>query len=66
MHTSRHLHELTIDELGLQDQEKLEPGGFYLDRKPQSKHLWGGGTQYSQQDVDSLWQKLSKLSDMPP
>lgn len=49
----------------LQDQEKLEAGGFYLDRKPQAKHLWGGGTQYQQQDVDRMWQTLSKLANLP-
>jgi hypothetical protein len=44
----------------LQDDAKLVPGAFYLDRAPQEKHLsWGlGSTKYSTRDVDQLWANL--------
>mmetsp|Transcript_4882 Transcript_4882/g.10484 ORF Transcript_4882/g.10484 Transcript_4882/m.10484 type:complete len:328 (-) Transcript_4882:437-1420(-) len=52
----------TIVWLALQDSSKLEPGGLYLDRTTQPKHLSWGGTKYSPADVDKLWDKLIKLS----
>mmetsp|Transcript_9877 Transcript_9877/g.24673 ORF Transcript_9877/g.24673 Transcript_9877/m.24673 type:complete len:325 (-) Transcript_9877:380-1354(-) len=51
----------TIVWLCLQDDSKLENGGFYLDRQPQSKHLRWGGTQYTPQQVDQLWDKLTMM-----
>lgn len=37
------------------------PGGFYLDRAPQAKHLSMGGTAYSKCDVDQLWENLNMM-----
>lgn len=51
----------TIVWLALQDQDKLEPGAFYLDRAPRPKHLPLGGTGYNDKDVDTLWDKLSSM-----
>ena len=50
----------------VQDASNLEPGGYYLDRKPQTKHLWGGGTAYKAQDAKKLWDSLSQLTGLPP
>jgi len=46
----------------LQDASKLQPGGFYLDRRPQGKHLPLGGTKYSSADVDRLWDTLEGMA----
>lgn len=51
----------TVVWLLLQDADKLQPGGFYLDRRPAPKHLWGGGTSYSRDKVDQLWAKLTQM-----
>lgn len=48
--------------LCLQDLDKLQPGGFYLDRQLQPKHLPLAGTKYSAADVDRLWEVLEKLA----
>lgn len=50
--------------LSLEDTSKIEPGAYYLDRKPQAKHLswFGGGTKYSEADVDQLMDVLSKFT----
>ncbi|GFH23789.1 uncharacterized protein HaLaN_21466, partial [Haematococcus lacustris] len=48
----------TLVYLALQDPAKLQPGGFYLDRAPQAKHLTLGCTQYSAKEVDRLWSQL--------
>jgi dehydrogenase/reductase SDR family protein 12 len=45
-----------------QDGGKLEPGAFYLDRRPQHKHLALAGTKYSAADVDALWIKLEGMA----
>lgn len=45
-----------------QDADKLEPGAFYLDRRPQAKHLLFAGTKYSAADVDRLWAALELLA----
>lgn len=45
-----------------QDLDKLQPGGFYLDRHLQPKHLPLAGTKYSAADVDRLWEVLEKLA----
>lgn len=52
----------TIVWLALQDDPTLEPGGFYLDRRPQAKHLGLATTRYKPKDVDNLWEKLLKMS----
>ena len=46
----------------MQDADNLEGGGFYLDRRPQAKHLLFGGTQYSAAQVDALWERLAALA----
>jgi hypothetical protein len=46
----------------LQDSDKLEPGGFYLDRQPRGKHLPLAGTGYSPSQVDQLWAKLEDMA----
>lgn len=51
----------TIAWLAETDDAKLEPGGYYLDRLPQSKHLPLSRTSYSQEDVKSLMLKLDML-----
>lgn len=48
--------------LCLQDGDKLEPGGFYLDRHPQAKHLPLAGTKYGSADVDRLWAALEGMA----
>lgn len=48
-----------------QEPGKLEGGGFYLDRAPQSKHLPLAGTKYSSGQVDSLWTRLSEMGGLP-
>jgi hypothetical protein len=48
----------------LQDESKLQPGAFYLDRSPQAKHLTLGGTQYSPQQAAELWQKLMQMAGL--
>eukprot|EP00887_Chlorella_sp_A99_P001207 scaffold14.g1207.t1 len=48
--------------LALEDANKLQPGGFYLDRKLQSKHLPLAGTRYSEADVDALVKRLEDMA----
>ncbi|KAI7842490.1 hypothetical protein COHA_003844 [Chlorella ohadii] len=48
--------------LCLEDDSKLQPGGFYLDRQPQAKHLPLAGTSYSSADVDRMWTALAQLA----
>lgn len=48
--------------LALQDASQLQPGGFYLDRQPQAKHLALAGTKYGSADVDALWSALEALA----
>jgi hypothetical protein len=48
----------------LQDESKLQPGAFYLDRSPQAKHLTLGGTHYSPQQAAELWGKLMQLAGL--
>ncbi|KAL4855323.1 Dehydrogenase/reductase SDR family member 12 [Chlorella vulgaris] len=48
--------------LCVEDGGKLEPGAFYLDRRPQHKHLALAGTKYSAADVDALWIKLEGMA----
>ncbi|EFJ45998.1 hypothetical protein VOLCADRAFT_82077 [Volvox carteri f. nagariensis] len=43
------------------DASALQPGGFYLDRAPQTKHLRMAGTQYGKQHVDELWAALERM-----
>jgi len=52
----------TITWLALADDTELQPGAFYLDRKPQSKHLLWAFTQYNSAAVDTLWDQLSSMS----
>lgn len=51
-----------------QDMDKLEPGAFYLDRSPQSKHLMLAGTRYKPEAVDRLWERLGAMAApaLPP
>ena len=51
----------TIVWLSVQTREKLESGGFYLDRSPQSKHLLLSGTSYSEKDARDLMEKLDAM-----
>ncbi|KAF6260751.1 hypothetical protein COO60DRAFT_857255 [Scenedesmus sp. NREL 46B-D3] len=51
--------------LALEDEVKLQPGAFYLDRSPQIKHLTLGGTQYSPQQAADLWRKLMQMAGLP-
>ena len=48
----------------MQDPSKLENGGLYLDRQVQAKHLWLGGTKYSEADVDRLWARLCDMAGL--
>ena len=45
-----------------QDSDKLEPGAFYLDRRPQAKHLALAGTRYTPAQVDTLWARLEAMA----
>ena len=51
----------TITWLCLQDADKIESGGFYLDRQPQAKHLPFSGTKYSVEDAQRLLTVLDKI-----
>jgi len=51
--------------LACEDESKLQNGAFYLDRAVAEKHMWGAGTQYTDQQKQLLWQKLSKLAGLP-
>ncbi len=51
----------TIFYLCVEDIKKLESGGFYLDRKVQSKHLPLSGTGYSEEDAKKLVSALDEL-----
>lgn len=46
---------------GPQDASALEPGGLYLDRAVQPKHLSLSGTAYGKQQVDELWGALEGM-----
>jgi dehydrogenase/reductase SDR family protein 12 len=52
----------TIVWLAMKDTKDLEPGGFYLDRTPQSKHLPFAGTSYTNEEASSLVMKLDNLA----
>jgi dehydrogenase/reductase SDR family protein 12 len=52
----------TIVWLSVKDTSALEPGGFYLDRTPQSKHLPLAATGYSKEEAETLIKKLDVLS----
>ena len=54
----------TVLWLALQDHEALEGGALYLDRAVQSKHMFMAGTQYKNNDVDVLFDKLCKLANI--
>ncbi|CAG9462547.1 unnamed protein product [Pedinophyceae sp. YPF-701] len=54
----------TITWLALADEDKLEQGGFYLDRKPWPKHLTLARTSYSSADVDRLWTQLETMAGL--
>lgn len=45
-----------------QDPKSLEAGAFYLDRRPQPKHLTWGGTAYSQQQAEAVVDKIQALT----
>lgn len=51
----------TITWLSLQDADKIESGAFYLDRKPQTKHLPFSGTKYSDEEAQRLLTVLDNL-----
>ena len=46
---------------GQQNESKLQPGAFYLDRSPQSKHLTWGGTAYGADKAEQLYKKLLEV-----
>lgn len=54
----------TIVWLALEDGSKLQPGAFYLDRQPQTKHLTLGGTKYSKQEAAELYDKVLALAGL--
>lgn len=49
--------------LALEDMDKLQPGAFYLDRKPAAKNLSWASTAYTDADVDKLWDQLNAIAD---
>jgi dehydrogenase/reductase SDR family member 12 len=51
----------TVVWLCLEDSEKIEAGGFYLDRHPQGKHLVMGGTRYGAGEPERLAAKLDGM-----
>lgn len=55
----------TVLWLALEDEAKLQPGAFYLDRSPQAKHLTLGGTHYSPQQAAQLWEQLMAMAGLP-
>lgn len=54
----------TIVWLALEDASKLQPGAFYLDRQPQTKHLTLGGTRYSSEQAAELYGTLLKMAGL--
>jgi dehydrogenase/reductase SDR family protein 12 len=52
----------TIVWLAMKDTSALEPGGFYLDRAPQSKHLPLSATGYTKEEASKLMSKLDDLA----
>ncbi len=52
----------TIVWLSVKEAKSLEPGAFYLDRAPQSKHLPLAATGYSKEEAETLIKKLDVLS----
>jgi len=53
----------TIVWLCAEDSDKLVSGAFYLDRRPQAKHLPLSGTKYSEECVDTLIEKLDSMAE---
>lgn len=51
----------TIVWLLLCDAAALQPGAFYFDRAPNAKHLAFGGTKYTSEQVDALWERLQAM-----
>lgn len=49
----------TVVWLAVCPEDRIERGAFYLDRKPQSKHLPFAGTKYSEADVSVLVKNLN-------
>jgi dehydrogenase/reductase SDR family protein 12 len=54
----------TIVWLALEEASKLQPGAFYLDRQPQTKHLTLGGTKYSKEQPAELYAKLLDMAGL--
>lgn len=54
----------TIVYLALQSASELQQGAFYLDRVPESKHLWLAGTAYSKDRVLRLWDTLTGMAGL--
>ena len=52
----------TINYLLVEDQNKIENGGFYFDRKSEDKHLAISGTGYDQKDINIMMENLEKLA----
>lgn len=54
----------TIVYLSVSDEAlKLGSGGFFFDRQAASKHLFLGGTEYNEEDVNKLVQRLCKIAE---
>eukprot|EP00246_Nothoceros_aenigmaticus_P007631 TRINITY_DN2158_c0_g1_i1.p1 TRINITY_DN2158_c0_g1~~TRINITY_DN2158_c0_g1_i1.p1 ORF type:complete len:326 (-),score=53.29 TRINITY_DN2158_c0_g1_i1:232-1209(-) len=55
----------TVVWLALQPNSKLEPGGFYFDRKLAQKHLPACGTTYSAAQLNAIYNLLANGSYYP-
>lgn len=54
----------TIVYLSVADEAmKLECGGYFFDRKAAAKHLRLGGTEYREEDVGRLVQRLQNITE---
>lgn len=43
------------------DVKSFKSGQFFFDRRPASKHLWLGGTEYKESEADHLVQRLRTM-----
>jgi hypothetical protein len=58
----KHAQILTNNTAKKQDAAKLEPGAFYLDRKPQAQHLTLAKTRHSDAAADEMAERLLALA----
>lgn len=54
----------TVVWLSVAPQDQIEGGAFYLDRSPQNKHLFMGGTKYSKETLHKLVKRLNEYMNM--